>query len=86
MTVNLTNPLGYAENLQLSAEVGHQSFSEVAFRIARPRISAKPLNVELALHQQNLNNEKWSSYREQMRGGILRLLRSALSNLPPVPT
>lgn len=45
MSLNLTNPLGYAEQISASAEYGSQSTNVYSLGVTKPRPSGLPLLV-----------------------------------------
>ncbi|KAK9784757.1 hypothetical protein WJX73_001773 [Symbiochloris irregularis] len=71
--VSFTNVLGYAESLTFSGQYGTASSSEFSATLAKQRPWAKPVSVELQLLQQFTNFQKWSSFSELLRGGIVSL-------------
>ena len=73
--VSFTNVLGYAENLTLSGQYGTASSNEFSATLAKPRPSGRPVSAELQVLQQFTNFQKWSSFSELLRGGIVSLHR-----------
>ena len=74
-SLNLTNPLGYAEQVSLGAEYGSQSTSIYRLGLTKPKAFGRPLLADVRLHQLAHNFSRWSSYAELLRGGALTLSR-----------
>ncbi|PSC74144.1 sorting and assembly machinery component 50-like protein B-like [Micractinium conductrix] len=72
-SLNLTNPLGYAEQVSVGAEYGSQSSSEFHLALTKPKPWGKPLLADVRLHQLGHNYQRWSSYAELLRGGQVTL-------------
>ena len=80
LSFNLCNPLGYAENVSLSAEFGSQSAtalnsSTYTLALTKPRPYGFPIVASARLHQLFHNCQRWSSYTELLRGGLLTASR-----------
>jgi hypothetical protein len=50
-SLNLNNPLGYAEQISLTAEYGSQSTNVYSFAVTKPRPSGLPVLLDLRLNQ-----------------------------------
>ena len=74
-SLNLTNPLGYAEQINLGAEYGSQSTNVYKLALSKPKPFGRPLLAELRLHQLAHSCENWSSFAELLRGGVATLSR-----------
>jgi hypothetical protein len=74
-SLNLTNPLGYAEQVSLGAEYGSQSTSIYRVGLTKPKAFGRPLLADVRLHQLAHDFSRWSSYAELLRGGALTLSR-----------
>ena len=74
-SLNLTNPVGYAEQVSLGAEYGSQSTSIYRLGLTKPKAFGRPLLADVRLHQLAHNFSRWSSYAELLRGGALTLSR-----------
>lgn len=72
-SLNLTNPLGHAEQVSLSAEYGSQSTNLYTLAVTKPKPLGRPLLADVRLHQLGHNYQPWSSYAELLRGGQVTL-------------
>ncbi|KAL4421736.1 hypothetical protein ABPG77_002352 [Micractinium sp. CCAP 211/92] len=71
--LNLTNPLGHAEQVSLSVEYGSQATNIYTLAVTKPKPFGRPLLADLRLHQLGHNYQPWSSYAEVLRGGQVTL-------------
>ena len=76
-SLNLINPLGYAEQVSIGAEVGSQATNVYTLAISQPRPGGLPAVGDLRLHQLSHNYGPWSSYSELLRGGVATLTTCA---------
>lgn len=81
-SLNLTNPLGYAEQISIGAEYGTQSTNVYTLALTKPvRLRwggprpGVPATADLRLHQLFHDYGRWSSYSELLRGGVATLTR-----------
>ncbi|KAI7844949.1 hypothetical protein COHA_001596 [Chlorella ohadii] len=75
--LNLTNPLGYAEQISIGAEYGSQSTNVYTIAVTKPKPWGAPLLADVRLHQLGHNYGQWSSFAELLRGGSITLTRQA---------
>ena len=73
MSLNLTNALGYAEQVSVGAEYGSQSTNIYTLALSKPKPFGQPLLADVRLHQLGHNYKAWSSYAELLRGGAITL-------------
>lgn len=74
-SLNLTNPLGYAEHVSLGVEHGSQATNIYTLALTKPKPWGRSLLLDARLHQLGHNYQGWSSYVELVRGGALTLSR-----------
>lgn len=74
-SVNLTNPLGYAEQVSLGVEYGTQATNVYTLALTKPKPLGRSLLADVRLHQQVHSCQTWSSYVELVRGGAVTLSR-----------
>ena len=74
-SLNLTNPLGYAEQVSLGAEYGSQATNSCTFAVTKPKPMGYPVLLDARLHQLGHNHQAWSSFVELLRGGAITLSR-----------
>lgn len=72
-SLNLNNPLGYAEQVTLGCEYGSQNTNVYSLGVSKPRPGGTPALLDLRLHQLFHNYQPWSSYTELLRGGVVTL-------------
>ncbi|GAB4818843.1 hypothetical protein N2152v2_005889 [Parachlorella kessleri] len=72
-SLNLTNPLGYAEQVSLTAEYGSQSTNVYSLAITKPKPAGLPLLLDFRLNQLFHSYQWTSSFSELLRGGALTL-------------
>ncbi|KAI3432894.1 hypothetical protein D9Q98_010476 [Chlorella vulgaris] len=72
-SVNLTNPLGYAEQVSLGVEYGTQATNVYTLALTKPKPLGRSLLADVRLHQQVHSCQTWSSYVELVRGGAVTL-------------
>ncbi|PRW61285.1 Sorting and assembly machinery component 50 [Chlorella sorokiniana] len=72
-SLNLTNPLGYAEQISVGAEYGSQSTNVYTLAVTKPKPWGAPLLADVRLHQLGHNYGQWSSFAELLRGGSVTL-------------
>lgn len=77
VSLNLTNPLGHAEQLSLTAEYGSQSTNVYSLTVTKPRPRGLPLLLDARVHQLFHSHQWASSFSEQLRGGMVTLTRWA---------
>lgn len=69
----LTNPLGYAEKIDITMERSTKNSTEYALQFTRPQMWGTSLDSRASLAQHFLDRQQWSSYVENYRGSILGL-------------
>ena len=69
----LTNPLGYAERIDITMERSTKNSTEYALQFMRPRIFGSSLDSRASLAQHFLDRQQWSSYVENYRGSTVGL-------------
>ncbi|KAL4452572.1 hypothetical protein ABPG75_008234 [Micractinium tetrahymenae] len=72
-SLNLTNPLGHAEQVSLGAEYGSQATNIYTLAVTKPKPFGAALLADVRLHQLGHNYQPWSSYAELLRGGQVTL-------------
>lgn len=71
MSLNLTNPLGHAEQVSVAAEYGSQSSNVYSLAVTKPRPRGLPLLLDLRVNQLFHSHQWASSFSELTRGGAL---------------
>lgn len=69
----LTNPLGYAEKIDITMERSTKNSTEYGLQFMRPRIFGSSLDSRASLAQHFLDRQQWSSYVENYRGTTIGL-------------
>lgn len=69
----LTNPLGYAERIDLTYERSTRNNTEYGLQFARPRVWGTSLDSRASLAQHFLDRQQASSYVENYRGSTFGL-------------
>lgn len=70
--LGLTNPLGYAERVDLMFERSNKNNIEYALQVAKPRVVGD-LDGRAVLSQQFTDRQQWSSYVQHYSGSSLSL-------------
>lgn len=74
-SLNLTNPLGYAEQVSVGLEYGTQRTNLCSFTYTVPKPWNYPVIGDLRLQQLLTDRQPWSSYVERLRGGMVTVTR-----------
>mmetsp|Transcript_32609 Transcript_32609/g.72023 ORF Transcript_32609/g.72023 Transcript_32609/m.72023 type:complete len:528 (-) Transcript_32609:921-2504(-) len=74
--VGLHGATGHAEHITVSGEYGSEKSNQFAVNYEQPRIGGLPLTLHARLHKYFQNNQKASSYTEEMRGGLIGIKSS----------
>lgn len=69
VALGLTNVLGRAEEIDLSAEVGMNNLTEFSVSVNKPRLAGRPINSTFGIYQKRRSHKQYSSYSEETRGG-----------------
>ena len=69
----LTNPLGYAERIDVTMERSTHNSTEYALQFMQPRVFGTSLDSRASLAQHFLDRQQWSSYVENYKGSTLAL-------------
>ncbi|CAL8469714.1 g9256 [Coccomyxa elongata] len=71
--LGLTNVLGRAEEVSLSAELGMNNLTEFSLSVSKPRLGGRPRNTTVGVYQKRRSFAQYSSYSEETRGGTATL-------------
>lgn len=69
----LTNPLGYAERIDVTMERSTHNSTEYALQFMRPRVFGTSFDSRASLAQHFLDRQQWSSYVENYKGSTFAL-------------
>ncbi len=75
--LGLTNVLGRAEEVSLSAELGMNNLTEFSISVSKPRLRGRPRNLTAGVYQKRRSFREYSSYSEETRGGTASIFRCA---------
>ncbi|EIE18252.1 hypothetical protein COCSUDRAFT_60448 [Coccomyxa subellipsoidea C-169] len=67
--LGLTNVLGRAEEVSLSAELGMNNLTEFSISVSKPRLRGQARNLTAGVYQKRRSFREYSSYSEETRGG-----------------
>lgn len=73
--LGLTNVMGRAEEVSLSAELGMNNLTEFSISLNKPRLGGRPRNATVGVYQKRRSYREYSSYSEENRGATATLFR-----------
>ena len=74
-SLGLTNNLGRAEDVTITAELGSQNSTEFSVSIAKPRLQGTSVGSQFQVAQQSRCLQQYSSYTEDTRKTAVTLYR-----------
>ena len=74
-TLGLTNNLGRAEDISITAELGSQNSMEFSATVSKPRLRGSSAGSQFQVAQQHRYLQQYSSYTEDTRKAAATLYR-----------
>ncbi len=74
-TLGLTNNLGRAEDISITAELGSQNSMEFSATVSKPRLRSSSIGSQFQVAQQHRYLQQYSSYTEDTRKAAATLYR-----------